>query len=105
MNRKPMKKEFDIQSKKKSIVRSGIPGIESDVTKESELKAIANICWRSEFEAYETRQSKLKNATIKEVEAENCCLQKMIDHARKEQALLKKAINTILEFSPIYNNN
>jgi hypothetical protein len=94
-----MKKELDKSIKEKTIALSDIGNDENDTIKELAISRVLNIRWWKEFRDYESKHyRKLKNSTIKDLKYENICLQKMINDAKKEQTLLKKAINSLGSF-------
>lgn len=91
-----MRKEFDENIEEKEIAMSYIENKENDIVKELGIKRNSYSRWRKEFKDYEFEHCfGLGNPKMKDLEHENICLQKMINDAKKEQALLKKTIDAM----------
>lgn len=91
-----MRKEFDKNIKEKAIAMSYIGNNGNNIVKELGINRTSHYRGRKEFKDHEFEHCfGLGNPKIKDLKHENICLQKMINDAKKEQALLKEAINSL----------
>ena len=91
-----MRKEFDKNIKEKPVAISYIGNNDNDIFKELGIKKTSYYRWWKEFKVHEFEHNfGTNNPKIKDLKYENICLQIMINDAKKEQALLKEAINSL----------
>jgi hypothetical protein len=91
-----MRKRIDMNIEEKAIAMSYIENNDNDIVKELGTNRTSHYPWRKEFKDHEFEYYfRPRNPNIKDFEYENICLQKMINDAKKEQALLKEAINVL----------
>lgn len=87
------RKESEMNTKERAVGMS-IIGNNNDIFRELGIKKTSYNCWTKKIKVREFDHCfGQKNPELTDLEHENICLQKMINAAKREQALLKAAIN------------